>query len=266
MDNTVDFLDDVKQKLRNTFTAIYYNSRNIEYDSLVSNEDFRKCVQIIKKVATERGGEIPEVLRECRTVEEFLNEVYSNGREKHEVLEAISDLLNPYINLIEEKMYEVEIVRINTDIPKDLTYISIVNDIANCEARIESADYSGAITSAKSLVEGVCKELLTILGEDTSDRAEKFPKLVSRTLMKLNLHSSNKKLDDTLKEITSGLSKTINGLNDIRNISGDSHSKTLNPSFHHAVLAVNAAKTITSFLFHTYEYQKEKGKLEIHTI
>ncbi|MGK7380030.1 abortive infection family protein [Planococcus sp. 1R117A] len=264
MNNTVELLDDIKENLRKTFVMKYFENKGIDFELLVSNHDFRKSVSIIKKIASEKNEELPRFLNGCRTVEEFLSGIFFEIEERRYMLDWISHVYNPYISYLEEKMYEIEIVKVEADIPEELTYVSIVSDLENCSSRIEKGDYAGAITSAKTLVEGVCKELLSILGEDTSNKSEKFPKLVSRTLHSLNLNASSEELNIHLKEIVSGLSKTISGLNDVRNAGGDSHSKTLNPSFHHAVLAVNSAKTVTSFLFHTYEYQKEKGTIKIN--
>ncbi|WP_394122228.1 abortive infection family protein [Planococcus donghaensis] len=264
MNNTIELLDTVKDNLRYTFSIIYHSNNYMEFNDLVSNDEFRECIMIIKKIALEKGEEIPYFLSGCRTVEEFLRKVYIEIDSRNEMLEVISNAFNPYIFYLEENMYEVEIVKVNVDFPKILTYVGIVRDLDNCDSRIEKGDYSGAITSAKTLVEGVCKELLTILGEDTSNAGEKFPKLVTRTLNTLNLDASNEAFTNQLKEIVNGLNKTIVGLNEVRNTMGDSHSKTFNPSFHHAVLAVNSAKTVTSFLFHTYEYQKEKGTIKIN--
>lgn len=259
MNNTIELLDTVKGNLRETFSIIYDSSYKIEFDELVSNNDFRKCIIIIKKIGLEKGEEISEFLKGCRTVEEFLKKIFKETNNRNATLEVISDAFNPYIDYLEENMYEVEIVKVDVEIPEVLTYVSITNALANCESRIGDGDYSGAITSAKTLVEGVCKEILLIKGIEVQSETDSLPKLYNNLTKVLNLDSSNPKLDTSLKEITSGLNKIIKGLAEVRNLSGDSHAKTVKPSFHHAVLAVNSAKTVTSFLFHTYEYQREKS-------
>lgn len=260
MNNTIELLDTVKENLRYTFSVIYHSNNYMEFNDLVSNDEFRECIMIIKKIALEKGEEIPYFLSGCRTVEEFLHKVYIEIDSRSEMLEVISNAFNPYIFYLEENMYEVEIVKIEVKVPKELTYKSITNALENCETRINAEDYSGAITSAKTLVEGVCKEILLLKEIDVRNDNDNLPKLYNDLTKHLNLNSDNPKVENSLKEITSGLNKVIKGLAEVRNLSGDSHAKTLTPSFHHAVLAVNAAKTVTSFLFHSYEYQKEKEK------
>ncbi|MFB6499334.1 abortive infection family protein [Bacillus haynesii] len=68
--------------------------------------------------------------------------------------------------------------------------------------------------------------------------------------------------DTVIKGSVSGLNKIVQGINEIRNISGDGHTRTKNPNKHHAVLVVNSAKTVVSFLFDTYQYQLDRGTLK----
>lgn len=57
--------------------------------------------------------------------------------------------------------------------------------------------------------------------------------------------------------------EVVQGLNEVRNKVVDSHPrKEVNPSLHHALLVVNSAKTIVDFLYHTYEYERNLGRLE----
>lgn len=265
MNNTVELLDNVKEKLRKTFKKRYFENEIIDSEEWISNQDFRGSIIIIKKVANEKNEEVPYLLQRSRTVEEFLEGVFHSTNNKQEMIDSISYAYNPYISYLEENMYEVEIVKVEVGIPAELTYTSITDALNNCETRINNGDYSGAITSAKTLVEGVCKEILLLKGIDVKNDNDNLPKLYNDLSKHLTLNSDNPKVGNSLKEITSGLNKVIKGLAEVRNSSGDSHAKRLTPTFHHAVLAVNAAKTVTSFLFHTYEYQKEKGGIKINS-
>lgn len=259
MNNTVELFDDIKQRLRDTFSTIYFNNNtNIRFDEIVADEELRECLLIIKNIAKERNEEIPPYIKSCRTVEEFLSAIYLGNQRDSDMLDDISNIFNKYSNYLEENMYRVELIKVEANIPEKLTYISIVRDLENCDSRIENKDYSGAITSARSVVEGVCKEILSDMNVDIPEGKINLPKLFNILSKELNLDPSNKKFDESLKEIISGFNKVIHGLTEVRNLGGDSHSKKVNPSFHHAVLAVNSAKTITSFLFHTHEYQKER--------
>ncbi|RPK08299.1 hypothetical protein [Priestia endophytica] len=55
---------------------------------------------------------------------------------------------------------DVQIIHIKCEVPKELSYQNILEDISKCGDRINIGDYSGALTSARSLMEGVCKEII----------------------------------------------------------------------------------------------------------
>ncbi|WP_082360724.1 abortive infection family protein [Bacillus sp. FJAT-28004] len=48
----------------------------------------------------------------------------------------------------------------------------------------------------------------------------------------------------------------------MRNVISDSHSRKYEPDAHHAILVVNASKTIASFIFGTFQYQQSRGILK----
>ncbi|MEK3906636.1 abortive infection family protein [Oceanobacillus sp. FSL W7-1309] len=136
-----------------------------------------------------------------------------------------------------------------------------MEDIAKCEHRINTGDYSGALTSARSLIEGVCKELIfNFEGREVEDNPL-LPELFKDVRTHLNLDPSNQILQKPLKEVLSGLIKVVHGLNEVRNLGGDMHTRKVTPNLHHALLVVNSAKTVVNFLFHTYEYQRSMGKV-----
>ena len=267
MNSTVNFLDSIKENTIQTYEHYSKNkfSRDFKYfNDNVSPENFLKARQIIRAIAKQKNIEVPIYIERNRSMKELLEDLgYESGFGQESYNGVISTMFNTFSSYIEDNMYEVKIVEIKCDVPKNLTFENIKRDLNNCEIRIESNDFTGAITSSKTLVEGVCKEILLLVTGKTIEDNVTLPKLFNIVSKHLNLDPSNESYDKSLKEIVSGLNKIIHGLSEVRNTAGDSHSKNVNPSFHHAVLAVNAAKTITSFLFHTYEYQREKRLLNI---
>lgn len=266
LNNTVEFLDIVKAKLKNTFECYFKQRKKVDsfdFNMFISDDEFRQSILLIRKLAKQKGITLKNSFSGSRTVEEFLMDIYFENQEGYGYcLQDISSVFNEFSNYLEDNLYEIEIVKVQCDVPPDLTYQNIVRDLNNCEKRIADKDYAGAITSARTVVEGVCKDLLIVLGQNVTDETPSLPKLFNNLSKHLNLDSSNKKFDDSLKGIVSGLNKIIQGLTEVRNRSSDSHATKLNPTYHHAVLAVNSAKTVTSFLFHTYEFQKAKGLLK----
>lgn len=265
MNNTVRFIDSVKKNLILTYEEYEnysYNDSNFDFNKYISDSDYLKARMILRKLSKENEIELPETYEVNRSIKELFQDIsYASGYSHQNTAGRIAMIFNKYSTYLEDNLYEVEIVKVECEIPKELTYRGIQSDLLKCETRISDGDFAGAITSAKTLVEGVCKEILVIKGIDPISDTDSLPKLYTDLTKQLNLNSANPKLDNSLKEITSGLNKVIKGLAEVRNLSGDSHAKISTPSFHHAVLAVNAAKTVTSFLFHTYEYQKDREKI-----
>lgn len=263
MNSTIQKLDDVKDALVKTYEKYHikgYSSSTFNYNEFLSNIEYQEARLILRKLSKEMNINLDESFENNRTVRELLEDLsYASSYSHQNMSGYIASTMNKYSTYLEDNLYKIEIVKIDCEVPKDLTYEGIRQDLIKCEARLESKDYAGAITSAKTLVEGVCKELLLLKGLEENSNKDNLPKLYTELTKLLNLNSSNPKLDDSLREITSGLNKIIKGLAEVRNNAGDSHAKTNpQPAFHHAVLAVNAAKTVTSFLFQTYEYQNSK--------
>ena len=91
-------------------------------------------------------------------------------------------------------------------------------------------------------------------------RDKKIPELYGDVVKKLNIHSTSE-IDRGLKKMAGGLNATIVGISEVRNKSSDSHG-ILDLKYklgeHHALLVVNATKTIVQFLFESYKKQSRE--------
>lgn len=119
-------------------------------------------------------------------------------------------------------------------------------------------DPEGAITSARSLLETVCKHILDDINvsyDRNVDMSELY-KLVAKELkLAPDQHS-----EQIFKQILKGCSSVVNGLGTLRNRFGDSHGQGKNPvkpSDRHALLAVNLAGSVSVFLIQTWKKMKE---------
>jgi hypothetical protein len=135
----------------------------------------------------------------------------------------------------------------------------IREQLEKCDRKLQTADFDGAITNARSLVEAVLTELENRLTEQQPAYDGDLPKLYRRAISRLNLDPARKDVADSVKQVLSGLVNVVSGLAPLRNKLGDAHVQQYRPQRHHAKLAVNAAKTLCDFLFDTFEYQSEKG-------
>jgi hypothetical protein len=163
------------------------------------------------------------------------------------------------------KVRELRAGRVTLDasarVPDELTQLTIDENIRKCEAKLSEGDFSGAITNARSLIEGV----LIGIEKDLDPAAPVYDgdlvKLYKRTQKLLNLEPDRKDISDPLRQILTGLTSVVNGLAAMRNKMSDAHAATYRPSRHHAKLAVYAATTLADFLFETRNYQRQRGVL-----
>jgi len=121
--------------------------------------------------------------------------------------------------------------------------------------RIDDPD--GAITSARTLLESICKHILDETGITYENRFD-LPKLYKLTADTLELGPSQQ-TESILRQITGGCSAVVGGIGAMRNVLGDAHGKgpsTSKPEPRHAELAVNLAGALAIFLVETWENTK----------
>ena len=84
-----------------------------------------------------------------------------------------------------------------------------------------------------------------------------LPELYKQVAKKLNLHYYLEKKECPLNSIKLNLIKLIESLAQLRNSQNLAHTdgkeKEFEPNYHHALLAVNTARTLAEFIFSSYE-------------
>ena len=119
------------------------------------------------------------------------------------------------------------------------------------------SDPEGAITSARALLETVCKHILDDVGVPYDEAAD-LPKLYRLTSEALKIAPSQH-TEPVFKQILGGCTSVVEGLGSLRNRLGDAHGggrARVKPAPRHAQLAVNLAGSMTSFLVATWEARK----------
>ena len=114
-------------------------------------------------------------------------------------------------------------------------------------------DPEGAITSARSLLESVCKHILDKQGIAYKDDID-LPSLYKTVSTSLNL-AREQHSEQIFKQILGGCASIANGLAGLRNKLGDAHgqgSNQVKPALRHAELAVNLAGAMALFLVETW--------------
>lgn len=125
--------------------------------------------------------------------------------------------------------------------------------------RDHASDPEAAIGQAKELVETVCKTILGVGGADDGG-VWKFPQLVKKALLHLGIDPSQQAGTDAVQvraaqEMVGGVSKILNGADELRNARGTGHGRSKSPLVDDAVaqLAVGAALAAAVYLAQVYE-------------
>ncbi|WP_427451618.1 abortive infection family protein [Litorimonas sp. WD9-15] len=122
----------------------------------------------------------------------------------------------------------------------------------------------GAITAAKTLIEGTCKLILDHF-EEPYGKSDDMPVLYYNTALKLGI-AVNKQTGKGAKKYFGGVSTIIQSINEMRNLTGDAHfghenTAEYSTALSEAQLAVNLAGSACMYIlscFETYLVEKER--------
>ncbi|RYZ82280.1 MAG: hypothetical protein EOP04_22350 [Proteobacteria bacterium] len=194
---------------------------------------------------------------------EFIEENYD--------LEKTSSMFNQYLRFDgyqiqsgETQSRVISIAAQTVDFTIDDHNISIVTSdyiniqIDKCRQKLGNSDYDGAITNARSLVEVVLLDIVFKLTNEDKEYDGDLIKLYRQVQKLLNLTPDNPNLDSTLKQVLSGLTSVVTGLSGMRNKLSDAHATRYRASKHHALLAINSAKTLCDFIYDSMDFQKKE--------
>jgi hypothetical protein len=123
------------------------------------------------------------------------------------------------------------------------------------------SDPQGAITSARTLLEDVCKWILSEEGKGYSEKDD-LPVLYKNLAKTLKL-APDDHTEQLFKQILGSCQSVVESLGALRNKLGDAHSlgpKRAKPLPRHAELAVNLAGSMATFLIATWEARKNAKK------
>jgi hypothetical protein len=116
-----------------------------------------------------------------------------------------------------------------------------------------TSDPEGAITSARTLLETVCKRILDEKAIGYEDDMS-LPGLYKLVAQQLNL-APDQHTEKVFKQILGGCQTVVEGLGSVRNKLSDAHGKgkkAARPMARHAQLAVNLAGAMATFLVSTW--------------
>ena len=134
----------------------------------------------------------------------------------------------------------------------------IAQQISKCKAKMNSGDFDGAITNARTLVE----EVLLSIEERFQGTRQPYDGnllgLYKRVSKQMNMYPDDTNTENSFKEILRGFITITNGFTGLSNNIGDRHATAIHPKKHHAKIVVNSAMILSEFLLESYEYQNKK--------
>ena len=134
----------------------------------------------------------------------------------------------------------------------------INQQITKCKSKMNSGDYDGAITNARTLLEEILLSIEEKVIGSRQDYDGNLFQLYKRVSKQINMYPDDSKINNSLNEILRGFVSIVNGFAGLSNNIGDRHATIKHPSHHHAKLAVNSSFVISDFLLESYLYQRSK--------
>lgn len=149
------------------------------------------------------------------------------------------------------------------EVPASITSDQVIQTWQKAMSRIQT-DPDGAITSARSLLETVCKHILN-KSETPYDR--KQPELTQMyfAVIKIMNLAPDQQSEKDMQRVLQGCLSVVHGIGALRNRIGDAHGKDDSAGqveAHHAFLGVSIACTVASFLIVSWEKHSEQQQNE----
>jgi hypothetical protein len=222
--------------------------------------DNSEYVQLRKAILSKASlkARAPEFVRTCRSLAEFWGYIKARhgtyqARREHiwsefrPLLEALEGQPSPSDSSVAAMLQILDPAHVHSVWTKAL------------ERR--DSDPEGAITSARTLLEAVCKHVLDEMVIEYGE-ADDLPALYKKTSLALKLAPSQY-TEAIFKQILGGCTAVVEGLGAIRNRLSDSHGKGIKasrPSGRHAELAVNLAGAAATFIVQTWLERKDSDR------
>lgn len=169
-----------------------------------------------------------------------------------------------YLSDLESKHYKVEKIHDDAVLSSTINLNSLSHEfikeqIGKAQSKLSSADYDGAITNVRSMLEAVQEEIIKLQGATIPDHKGDLVKLYKETKKVLSLDSDSNSASDTIKQILSGLNSINSGLAGLSNKASDRHSRKYKPAKHHAKLAIETGFAFCEFLISSHEHQTKNN-------
>lgn len=194
---------------------------------------------------------LPIFVQTCRTLDQWWGHISKQSPKYEGRRQYIWDGFRPLLDFLEQGSAPADSLVTEALEKFDAGH---VNSAWAKALERRNSDPEGAITSARTLLESVCKHILDEEGIAYDDKDD-LPKLYRKTAEKLNIAPSQH-TQDVFKMILGGCTAVVEGLGTLRNRLSDAHGKgriAAKPQARHAELAVNLSGALTQFVLSTWE-------------
>lgn len=238
------------EKVEYLQNAMISFATNDTYD----NEEYEKYrIDIINEVTLTQL--IPQILKKYRSQGEFWPFIKTKFVHYQERRVFIYEEFRTLINFLETS----KVSPADTIISKTIENLGegYITEEWNKALLRRNTDPKGAITIARTLLETTCKYILDQINVEYKEEAD-LPVLYSITSKQLNI-SPAQHTEDIIKQILGGCFSIVQGIGALRNKISDAHGQGVdktNPYERHAIMTVNAAGTLATFLLQTFEERK----------
>lgn len=225
--------------------------------SLQDSNDYTRQRQVLLADPT-IAGLLPSFVRTTRTLDQFWPFIKQKFPSYMERREYIWEEFRPVLDFLDGAGASPSDAGVSQAIAKfDAAHIQAAWQKA-LERR--TTDAEGAITSARTLLESVCKHILDAAGTPYEDSPD-MNKLYRQTAERLNI-APTQHTEQIFKQILGGCTSVVEGLGALRNRLSDSHGKNktaVKPAPRHAELAVNLAGALATYLLATWDARAGKN-------
>lgn len=235
----------------------FEQARSLQNLLLAACEGDRSSTELYQQLRSElmndfaRRSLLPEFVRTCRDLSHFWAYIKTVSPKWEPRRQHVRDAMIPLFDHL-EGANRTPVDTLASDVLQkfDAEGVHIVWEKALARRHTEP---DGAITSARTLLETVCKRILDEANETYSDKDD-LPAVYRAVALKLQIAPSQH-TEEVFKRILGGATSVVEGLGSLRNKIGDAHGqggKPVRPMARHAQLAVNLAGAMATFLVETW--------------
>lgn len=267
----IEKIENLKEKVL-LYVSGYLDTEDTKELYSKINEEFKALRPILNKLNEKYPKRFhgETYLEYCREFKEFYDlvviEINNNPYNYGDTDERgyFISFFNQYANFMENQSIEIELIPVKVHLSNQLTLDNVRDTLYECDLYIHNGSYSVAITMAKTLLEGIFKEIIRTETPEYLNEHRKFGDLKKTAFDILEFNTKSEPYKNELKRLVGNVTTVVDTINSIRNEVGIGHPTTEQPDLAQALLVVNSAKTVTTFILQTFDQRNKAVKEQLN--